>query len=83
MHFGALTLFKCCTVIDDDLYADIFNSLCSHGVSGQPIMGGATLFGVLGIIYGPLVVAAFLTLTDIYHTRYQYLADNDCIETIR
>lgn len=47
------------------------------------IMGGVKLFGILGIIYGPLVVTAFLTLTDIYHTRYQYLVDNECIETIR
>lgn len=37
------------------------------------IMGGLKLFGILGIIYGPLVVTAFLTLTDIYHTSYQKL----------
>jgi len=35
------------------------------------IMGGLKLFGILGIIYGPLVVTAFITLTDIYHTSYQ------------
>ncbi|HPA15175.1 MAG TPA: AI-2E family transporter [Desulfobacterales bacterium] len=35
------------------------------------IMGGLKLFGILGIIYGPLVVTAFLTLTDIYHTSYR------------
>jgi predicted PurR-regulated permease PerM len=37
------------------------------------IMGGLKLFGILGIIYGPLIVTAFLTLTDIYHTSYQKL----------
>jgi len=37
------------------------------------IIGGMKLFGILGIIYGPLVVTAFLTLTDIYHTSYQEL----------
>jgi len=37
------------------------------------IIGGLKLFGILGIIYGPLVVTAFLTLTDIYHTSYQKL----------
>jgi len=37
------------------------------------IVGGLKLFGILGIIYGPLVVTAFLTLTDIYHTSYQNL----------
>ncbi|MBW1961431.1 MAG: AI-2E family transporter [Deltaproteobacteria bacterium] len=35
------------------------------------IMGGLKLFGILGIIYGPLVVTAFLTLNDIYHSSYQ------------
>jgi predicted PurR-regulated permease PerM len=37
------------------------------------IIGGLKLFGILGIIYGPLIVTAFLTLTDIYHTSYQQL----------
>jgi len=37
------------------------------------IVGGLKLFGILGIIYGPLVVTAFLTLTDIYHASYQKL----------
>ncbi|MEA3307675.1 MAG: AI-2E family transporter, partial [Elusimicrobiota bacterium] len=35
------------------------------------IIGGLKLFGILGIIYGPLVVTAFLTLTNIYHASYQ------------
>jgi len=35
------------------------------------IIGGLKLFGILGIIYGPLVVTAFLTLTDIYHSSYR------------
>jgi predicted PurR-regulated permease PerM len=35
------------------------------------IMGGLKLFGVLGIIYGPLVVTGFLTLTDIYYANYR------------
>lgn len=30
------------------------------------ILGGMSLFGVLGIIYGPLIVTAFQTLSDIY-----------------
>ncbi|MEW6673179.1 MAG: AI-2E family transporter [Thermodesulfobacteriota bacterium] len=37
------------------------------------IIGGLKLFGILGIIYGPLVATGFLTLTDIYHTSYQQL----------
>jgi predicted PurR-regulated permease PerM len=47
------------------------------------VMGGVKLFGILGIIYGPLVVTAFLTLTDIYHTSYQFLVEDKSIETIR
>ena len=35
------------------------------------IVGGLHWFGILGIIYGPLVATAFLTLTDIYHSSYQ------------
>lgn len=37
------------------------------------IIGGLKLFGIVGIIYGPLVAVAFLTLTDIYHTSYRKL----------
>ena len=37
------------------------------------IMGGLKLFGILGIIYGPLIITAFLTLADIYHANYQKL----------
>jgi predicted PurR-regulated permease PerM len=46
-------------------------------------MGGVKLFGILGIVYGPLVITAFLTLTDIYHASYQSLIENKSIETIR
>ena len=34
------------------------------------IIGGLSVYGVLGIIYGPLIVTAFLTLTDIYLKKY-------------
>lgn len=40
------------------------------------IIGGLKLFGILGIIYGPLVVTAFLTLADIYRTNYQQLVED-------
>ncbi len=39
------------------------------------IIGGLKLFGILGIIYGPLIVTAFLTLTEIYHSSYQAYID--------
>jgi len=35
------------------------------------IVGGLNLFGILGIIYGPLVITAFLTLAGIYRSNYQ------------
>ena len=35
------------------------------------VLGGLKVFGILGIIYGPLVMTAFLTLTDIYRTSYE------------
>ncbi len=35
------------------------------------IIGGLKLFGILGIIYGPLVVTGFLTLAEIYRGNYQ------------
>jgi predicted PurR-regulated permease PerM len=39
------------------------------------IIGGLKLFGILGIIYGPLVATAFLTLTDIYYASYRQTID--------
>ena len=39
------------------------------------IIGGLKLFGILGIIYGPLVVTAFLTLTDIYESSYRGIVE--------
>ncbi len=39
------------------------------------IIGGLKLFGILGIIYGPLVITAFLTLTDIYRSNYQTMVN--------
>jgi predicted PurR-regulated permease PerM len=37
------------------------------------ILGGLSVFGVLGIIYGPLIVTAFLTLSEIYMGNYDML----------
>ena len=35
------------------------------------IIGGLSVFGILGIIYGPLIITAFLTLSDIYIDNYE------------
>jgi predicted PurR-regulated permease PerM len=34
------------------------------------IIGGLSVYGVLGIIYGPLIITAFLSLSEIYLKRY-------------
>ncbi len=41
------------------------------------IMGGLSLFGFLGIIYGPLIVSAFLTMTEIYLLNYDQYVINE------
>jgi predicted PurR-regulated permease PerM len=35
------------------------------------ILGGIKLFGLLGIIYGPLVITVFFTIVSIYKNEYQ------------
>ncbi|MBW2614984.1 MAG: AI-2E family transporter, partial [Deltaproteobacteria bacterium] len=35
------------------------------------IIGGIKLFGLLGIIYGPLIITIFLTLAEIYRLEYK------------
>jgi predicted PurR-regulated permease PerM len=40
------------------------------------IIGGISLSGVMGIIYGPLAVTAFLTLTEMYVLDYQPYFDH-------
>lgn len=35
------------------------------------IIGGMSIFGLMGIIYGPLAVTAFLTMADMYFREYQ------------
>ena len=35
------------------------------------ILGGLAAFGFIGLLYGPLIVAMFLTLTELYMTHYR------------
>jgi len=46
------------------------------------IIGGLNLFGILGIVYGPLVAAGFLTLVDIYNANYQKFVEVDKEENV-
>ena len=65
-------------------YSSIIEYLIKPRVIGQEmkmnsllvfigIVGGIKLFGILGIIYGPLIITIFLTLAEIY--RLEYKAD--------
>ncbi len=40
------------------------------------IIGGISVYGILGIIYGPLIITAFLTLSEIYLKKYDYYVQN-------
>jgi len=39
------------------------------------IIGGMSVFGIWGIIYGPLIVTAFLALSDMYLNEYRPYLD--------
>ncbi len=38
------------------------------------IIGGLKLFGILGIVYGPLIITIFLTLAEIYRLEYKQVS---------
>ncbi len=43
------------------------------------ILGGLSVYGVLGIIYGPLIVTTFLSLAEIYRNNYsEYVRKATC-----
>ncbi len=35
------------------------------------ILGGITSFGVIGLVYGPLIAMLFSALAELYHKRYR------------
>lgn len=39
------------------------------------ILGGLKLYGILGIVYGPLIITIFLTLAEIYRIEYKETAN--------
>jgi predicted PurR-regulated permease PerM len=49
----------------------------SKGMSMNPllvflgILGGMKLFGIMGIVYGPLIITVFLTMAEIYRLEYR------------
>lgn len=40
------------------------------------IIGGLKAYGILGIIYGPLIATLFLTLVDIYFSSFQFMVES-------
>ena len=44
------------------------------------IIGGLQVYGILGIIYGPLVITMFLTLADIYFAKFQAIVEPDRVK---
>jgi Cu/Ag efflux pump CusA len=67
----------------DNSYQILIRKLFSMGASLVtcgiifllPFLPIVSLVGILGIIFGPLVVTGFLTLMDIYHASYQNLVE--------
>lgn len=45
------------------------------------ILGGLNVFGFMGIIYGPLIITAFLTLADIYMINYDGYVKQGPVQT--
>mgnify|MGYP006291725283 FL=1 len=39
------------------------------------IIGGLQVYGLMGIIYGPLIATLFLTLSDIYFSSFQFMVE--------
>ena len=35
------------------------------------VVAGMSLYGIMGLFYGPLIIAMFLTVTEIYHSAYR------------
>ena len=55
--------------------------LIKEGTNLHPILalfsalGGLAVFGLIGLIYGPLITVFFVTAMEIYHKRYQSLEE--------
>ena len=46
------------------------------------VVAGMSLYGIMGLFYGPLIIAMFLTVTEIYHSSYRsHLVDNQQAKT--
>ena len=73
--FGYLAFNGCYSAIIEYL---VKPRLIGKGMRMNPILvfigilGGIKLFGILGIIYGPLIITIFLTLAELYRLEYKH-----------
>jgi len=71
---GYLVYNLCYSIIMENIIKPRF---ISKGMHMNPILvfigilGGLKLFGILGVIYGPLIMTIFLTLAEIYRLEYK------------
>ncbi len=47
------------------------------------IIGGLKAYGLLGIIYGPLIATFFLTLADIYFSSFQFMVEPGKVHKVK
>jgi len=47
------------------------------------IIGGLKVYGLLGIIYGPLIATLFLTLADIYFSSFQFMVEPGKVHKVK
>ncbi|MBF0468273.1 MAG: AI-2E family transporter [Desulfamplus sp.] len=47
------------------------------------ILGGLQVYGILGIIYGPLIVTLFVTLAEIYFANFQNIVEPGKVKIIK
>lgn len=72
----AIALFVYSAIIINVIDTTVRPRLMKNSVNLHPlitifsVLGGISMFGVLGILYGPLIVVLFLTFMEVYRTKY-------------
>lgn len=76
-YAAALGFFAFCTAQGLVIENVVKTKLISQGTRMHDlvvllsVLGGIAMFGILGLLYGPLLVTLFTTLTDLYRTHYR------------
>ena len=91
-YWSALAFFSFCTlqglVVENVIKTKLIGShMRMHDLLVfLSILGGVTTFGVVGLVYGPLIAMLFMTLSDLYSQRYRprlarrYARAHDAVE---